>query len=92
VELHAFDRVSQLEPGKGRAMPKWPKISPKLIGQWAAACAVAALVAAALALIISQYTALSAASVREIALNVASLFVAYLLLAGIGRKKQKDKS
>lgn len=72
-------------------MPKLPEIPPKLVSQWVAATVIAAIVAAALAYIASTYYALPGDRVREIALNVASLFVAYLLLAGIGRKKQKDK-
>jgi hypothetical protein len=73
-------------------MPKLPNISMMLVGQWAAACAVAALVAATLGYVASEYYAVPPASIRSVALNIASLFVAYLLLAGIGRKKQKDKS
>jgi membrane protein DedA with SNARE-associated domain len=73
-------------------MPKLPKISMKLVGQWAAACVVAAVVAATLGYVASEVYAVPAQSIRAGALNVASLFVAYLLLAGIGRKKQKDKS
>jgi uncharacterized membrane protein len=71
-------------------IPKMPKLSKKVVGQYGAAALVAAVVAAALAYIAGHYYAFSAETIRDAALNVASLVVAYLLISGIGRG-QKDK-
>lgn len=69
-------------------MPKWPL---KSIG-WLVAAAVAALGAAAILNAVTHHGfGLSGEAVREGALNVASLVVAFLLVAGIGRSEKKDK-
>jgi hypothetical protein len=73
-------------------MPKFqmPKITAKLVAQSFAVATVTVAAAASLATIASQL-AYPADSVRSAALNVASLVVAFLLVAGIGQG-QKDKT
>jgi len=57
--------------------------------------AVAALAAVVTAAVLSEIThhgfGLSSEAVRDGALNGASLVVAFLLVAGIGRRPKKDK-
>ncbi|MBB1093036.1 hypothetical protein [Rhodopseudomonas pseudopalustris] len=68
-----------------------PKLAPKTIGLIAAAGFAAIVVAGLLSMITSTTLGFSGEAVREGALNVVSLVVAFLLVAGIGRQ-QKDKS
>jgi hypothetical protein len=67
-----------------------PKITIKLAGQLAVSAVVAMIAAAALSYVAQNHYQLSAQSIREGALNAASLVVAYLLVAGINFR-QKDK-
>ncbi|MFZ5739779.1 MAG: hypothetical protein ACOY6K_23165 [Pseudomonadota bacterium] len=73
-------------------MPKWPmpKLSRKNVGRLAGAGVVAVAVAAVLSVTMVSGIGLAGASVREWALNLASLVVAFLLIAGVGRR-QNDK-
>ncbi|KIZ46858.1 hypothetical protein OO17_06100 [Rhodopseudomonas palustris] len=73
-------------------MPKipMPKFSVRLVGQLLAATIVALVVAATLGYVAQNQFELSADAIRAAALNGASLVVAFLLVAGIGRS-QKDK-
>jgi hypothetical protein len=66
-------------------LPEMPKMSRQLVGQLVAAGAMAFVVAGALAYIASNQLAYSADGIRSAALNVASLVVAFLLVAGLGR-------
>jgi hypothetical protein len=61
-----------------------------MVGLFAAAGVAAIVVAAALSAITHKTFGFSGEAVREGALNVASLVVAFLLVAGIGWR-QKDK-
>ncbi|MBB5048746.1 hypothetical protein HNR60_003516 [Rhodopseudomonas rhenobacensis] len=74
-------------------MPKFsfPKLSPKSWGYLAAAGVVALIVAAAVEYIARTQFGFSPDGIRYAAFNVASLVVAYLLVAGIGRE-QKGKN
>jgi hypothetical protein len=65
-------------------------LTAKKIGLIAMAVVAAAAVAGLLSVITHQAIGLSGPAVREGALNVASLVVAFLLIAGIGRR-QKGK-
>ncbi|NVN88047.1 MAG: hypothetical protein HXX15_18360 [Rhodopseudomonas sp.] len=73
-------------------MPKipMPKLSVRVVGQLVVAAIVALVAAAALDYIAHSQLELSPDAVRGGALNGASLVVAFLLVAGIGRS-QKDK-
>lgn len=66
------------------------KPSPRTFGLLAGALLTAIVVAAILSSIMHNGFGVPAGSVREGALNVASLVVALLLVAGIGRKKQNN--
>ncbi|MGP9813896.1 hypothetical protein ACTZWT_20490 [Rhodopseudomonas sp. NSM] len=67
-----------------------PKLTLKTVGLFAAAGLAAIIVAAVVNAIMHKTFGFSPNAVREGALNVASLVVAFLLVAGIGRR-QKDE-
>ena len=73
-------------------MPKWPipKLSRKNVGRLAGAGVAATAIAAVLSVTMVRGIGVPSTSVREWALNLASLVVAFLLIAGVGRR-QNDK-
>ncbi|NEW92162.1 hypothetical protein DY468_09390 [Rhodopseudomonas sp. BR0M22] len=73
-------------------MPKWPmpKLSRRDVGRLAGAGAAAVIIAAVLSVVMVSGFGWPVSSVRVWALNVASLVVAFLLVAGVGRR-QNDK-
>jgi len=73
-------------------MPKFPmpKLTLRAVGQLVAAALVALVAAAALDYVAHSQFELAPDAIRAAALNGASLVVAFLLVAGIGRS-QKDK-
>ncbi|KPF95210.1 hypothetical protein IP86_19740 [Rhodopseudomonas sp. AAP120] len=67
-----------------------PRLTSRTIWRVAFAGLAAVAVAGGLYAVSNQTLGYSGASVRSAALNVASLVVAFLLVAGIGRKTDKS--
>jgi len=68
-----------------------PKLTPRTAGMLATALVAAVVAAIVLSEITHQGLGLSSETVRGGALNGASLVVAFLLVAGIRRRPNKDK-
>ncbi|WP_234826855.1 hypothetical protein [Rhodopseudomonas palustris] len=68
-----------------------PKLSRNNVGRLVGAGVAAIVIAAVLGIATMRGLGLPAASVREWALNLASLVVAFLLIAGIGRRQNDNR-